>query len=140
MEIRGYFGGIGLSNGLWSLPRIAAQRVHHCGSRKWFSLDDEQEVLGRWRSTDGLYSVQTGGTEGIEAHAVLRVFQMLGELGPEQDEFLPGQEALEERVLRPLAEALKNLVDFGPSAIIGNIVGDDVTGDLAPDLCCFFHS
>src|SRR6266568_1279255 len=104
-----------------------------------FSLDHKEESFpGQW-PPNGLDLTYTIGTQRIEAHTDLFGDQVLCQLGLQEDQFLPGQETLKERILRPCPVSQQDLMHFGAPFIIRNVVGDGVTGGLAVGPGCLSH-
>jgi hypothetical protein len=94
------------------------------------SLDEKQHGVGWWRPTHRFYPAHAGGTQRVEAHTVLRFHQVLLQLRLQKQEWLSGQEAFKQGILRPLAVAQQELVDFGAPLVVRDIIGHHVAGRL----------
>jgi hypothetical protein len=64
---------------------------------------------------------------------------VLRQLCLQEDHILSGQEALEQRVLCPLAISQQDFVHFGAPFVIRNIIGNDIARRLAVNLGFLGH-
>lgn len=119
------------SSSLLSQARGYAQRyVNDSLSQELMRLNDIEIVFG-WRlSSYGFHFFEAGGTYRVKTEAVLGVLYMLRKLRFEQDEFFAREEAFEERILSPGAEAGKDFENFHAPAIIWDVVSNDIAHGL----------
>ncbi len=94
------------------------------------SLDEKQDGIGWWRSAHRFDPAHTIGTQRVEPDTILRGYQVLLQPGLQQQKLLSGQEAFKQGILRPLAVAQQELVDFRAPLVISNIISDHVARRL----------